>query len=237
MLPVWIARPIESDGNPWGDSVVPAYAKTEQIANSPQIGQFSAPLTTTMDMLDVFGGSSLCILDYLATSNEWQCLIPTHVIYVDEKGVVSTDDGWVCEYYSGAKCVKLNRPNKVDADKADRSRGVPTKENYFPFGTAAHSGVRNLRRMEEETDYMMDMIDSELIDQSSGWGEVPQSEEEPQWTGSEDGKVVVEKFSMNHDDRLDYSKYVSKVIDTKRYYVLASPVENHAQVLWGNRER
>ena len=170
----------------------------------------------------------------LSKGNEGQRLILTHVIYVVEKGVLSTEDAWIFEYFSGAKCVKANRPNKEDAYKADRSSGVPTKANYFPFGNAAHIGVRNLQWADKETDYMLDMHESELIGQSSGWGEVPLPDEENQRTGIEGEKVVAGKFRIKHDDLVDYSKYVSKVIDTRRYYVFISPVEDHVQALWGN---
>ena len=95
----------------------------------------------------------------------------------------------------------------------------------FPFGNAAHAGVRNLRWMDQETDYMLDMNESELSDQSSGWGEQRVSGEDPAWADSEGEKEAVGKFSTKRDEKIDYSKYVSKVIDTKRYYVFVSPTE------------
>ena len=71
----------------------PRYSLSGQGGNSPKIGEFASPLTTTLDMDDVYGGSSLCLRDYIAPGNDGWRLIPTRVIYLVKKGVHSTADG------------------------------------------------------------------------------------------------------------------------------------------------
>ena len=72
---------------------LPVYIKKERPIVSSKIGSFSAPYATKIDIDDVFGGRSLCALDYLPTANEGRCLIPTHAIYLVKRGVLSSDDG------------------------------------------------------------------------------------------------------------------------------------------------
>lgn len=86
------------------------YTKAEKPIDASEIGAFNAPLTSRLDTDDVFDGGSLCIIDYLATANERTCQIPTHIIYVVKRRAISTEEGWACEYYRKAKCVKLVMP-------------------------------------------------------------------------------------------------------------------------------
>ena len=71
----------------------PVFAQIYQKAVSKKIGEFDAPLTTLLDLDDLFGGRSNCILDYLSCCNNNDVQVPSHIIYALKKGVISTGIG------------------------------------------------------------------------------------------------------------------------------------------------
>lgn len=105
------------------------------------------------------------------------------------------------------------------------------------FGNSAHVGVGNLVRQVEGDDYMLDFHESEIIDQCSRWGEEYESGEFPDWSESDDGGKLEKTLKLKHDGRSNYSKFASKAIDTKRYYVFVSPMHNHVQIRWEKSEQ
>lgn len=58
-----------------------------------------------------------------------------------------------------------------------------------PFGNRNNTGVRNVRRQQEDTDYLLDFDEDEFSqDHESNWDEARVSEEEPEWIDSDDEK-------------------------------------------------
>ena len=197
------------------------------MIDSKKIGPFQAPLTSKLDIDDVFDGRSCCVIDYLpCISNLYECEVPTHISYLVKKGVVSTKEGWICEYRHKEKCVELKPKEKIIY-----AQGKLEPRRTHPFGHKTHKGLRNTHKQLEETDHLIDLDDEEFSDNDENLrGEEEEEEEETYWSDDEGEKTLGEIFRLKQDDRVNYSKYVTIVVDTSRYYVFVSPMQNHVQV-------
>ena len=111
--------------------------------------------------------------------------------------------------------------------------------NAYPFGHKSNNGLRNTQKQLEETDRLIDLDDDEFSDNDENlWGEEEEGEEEePYWSGDEGERTLGKIFRLKQDGRVNYSKYVTSVVDTSRYYVFVSPIQKRVQVLWKKREQ
>ena len=66
----------------------------------------------------------------------------------------------------------------------------------------------------------------------SDWDGEGVSEEEPGLYATDDDNKLDRIMRSKHGDRQDYSKYATKVIDARRYYVFVTPLRNNFQILW-----
>ena len=224
--------------NPEKILCLPLYIEESHLVKSTKIGSFLAPIKTRLDLDNVFDGRSSCLIDFFSSLRCGGHAKPTHVVYAVKKGVISSGDGWMCEYHKKVKCVALIE-NEVDetADESFKPITNKTKERR-PFGHSRNYGIRNMAVQKEEADFMLDMEESEFEERNvSDWDFQSESEEEPVRNESEDEKNLDRLFRLKHDDRNDYSTYVGKVINTRRYYLFISPTRNNVQILWKRSEK
>ena len=86
----------------------PIYAKEGYLIRSAKVGALSSPKMAALDLDDVFGGRSLCLIDYVPAINGGEFDVPTFLVLLVKKGAPSTAEGWVCEYDGRAKVSLLN---------------------------------------------------------------------------------------------------------------------------------
>ena len=176
------------------------YLLGEQRFCSSKIGEVTAPLVTRLDMDDVFGGQSLCILDYVMEADYGSFDEPLYMMGVVEKGVKATHGGWICEYDKKLKVVMLN---ENDSAKANHR---PPIEKPRP-----HSGLRL------EDDLLADLDEADFSEvPSSGWNESAKEESDSIGGDAPGAKNLRDTFLISEDDRKDMTQKLRGVIDEAR---------------------
>ena len=160
----------------------PAYSEQIQTIVSKKIGAPQAPLTSNLDMEDIFDGRSSCPLDYSPTVSDSECEIPTRIVYVVKKGATSTGIGWIREYYNKAKCVDLCETSCTGAEEfgADKiqTKQRPPRQTH-PFGHKSNQGLRNTHMQIEHKYPLLDFVDADFDgDEYLDWDEEEEADEE-----------------------------------------------------------
>ena len=64
------------------------------MIRSSKIGEFHVPLTSRIDLDDVFDGRRTCLLDFISHAGEMGTDNALYVMYVAKKGANSTSNGY-----------------------------------------------------------------------------------------------------------------------------------------------
>ena len=167
--PIWIdiVMMMDSAGKIF---YVPVYTKTEQLIRSSKIGEFYAPLTSRIDIDDVFDGSRTCLLDFISHAGEMGTDDALYVMYVAKKETNSTSDGWECEYYPKRKVVLLEEHKSTsNAEIPYRPSKCPLSQKRMRVGEFDRVFDHNQIEVDED-DSIFDMDDSDFPgDKSDTW--------------------------------------------------------------------
>ena len=140
------------------------------MIRSAEIGEFNVPLTSRIDLDDVFDGSRTCLLDFISHAGEMGTDEALYATYVAKKGINSTADGNVGTIQ---KCKVVLLKEHKGADNAE----IPNRPPKFPFSRERmrmdeFDRVFDHNQIEvEEDDIIFDMNDSDFADdKSDSWG-------------------------------------------------------------------
>ena len=203
----------------------PVYVRSWQKMANPILGEIAIPANSTLDVEDVFGGRSMCLLDELPTFGDGECADVEGVIYVAKRGVYSTPAGWICNYCLISKVAKLARePDKQD--KNVRRRLNPKTKLNLP--------------LLDTDDNLTDFEDCDLeCDAEYGWAGDEISNGDISDHGNEEGELLLsryDKFNITQDDRVEAKHALRNKIDNDKYYVCASSTTNRLCIIWRKRE-
>lgn len=186
---------------------IPVYLLGEKRFNSSKAGASTAPLVSRLDIDDVFGGKSLCVIDYIMGAHEGFLDEPLHIMFVVKKGAKSTVDGWVCEYEKKMKLVMLDDKGCAKAKYRPPSKDMPGSPKDLP----------------REDDMLTDLDEDEFSDApSSRWGESQKEDSDSDGGGAPDAKTLRNTCMMTEDDRKDRTQEMRGFIDETRYVVYTS---------------
>ena len=207
------------------------YSTKDQLIRSKKIGEFTAPLSALLDIDDVFDGRRLCLIDQLPTLIDGKCADPHSVAYLPKKGAQSTPEGWLCEYTNTCKVIVLpdNMPKPDTPGQLDDPSSARRSTFRRIFGK---DSVIDLDAQREDT--FSDYGESDFDDVPEAAWNIEEGFESDPYSGDEcqDERELINTFRVQEDDRKDISSRMAKIIDTEKYYVCASAVSNHVQVLW-----
>ena len=196
---------------------LPVYAGERQWTNSSKAGRIWAPKVTTLDMDNLFGCRSLCILDFISSAGDGKFDKPLYMIVLVQTGVKSAKTGWMCEYDPGAKVIMLN-------DVADnKARPKPKRPAPVVYGSKLDT-FSNF-----EDDDFGDRLDCE-------WGESSAPESQSDGGDSNDARNLRKYIDGVGDDREEKTREMGKSINALRYVVYASVRRNQITARWMERE-
>ena len=176
---------------------VPVFVKEWQSVNSSKLNSFMGPSITYLDIDDIFDGRSCCMLDYVARAENGECGQVNYVIYAAKARVLSTSEGWICEYSNKFKTVRLGKPVTDNTLKEKPRLAQEPRPQVHPFGHRSNTGITNKHRIIQEPDYALNVEDSDLPEAfSSDWDEGDESEVEPDVRESDEEKSLEKLFNF-----------------------------------------
>ena len=205
---------------------IPVYVHSWQKVKNATLGEISIPLNSTLDIGNVFDGSSMCLLDELSTFDDGECADVEGVIYVAKRGVYCTTAGWVCNYYPSSRVVKFASLNE-NQDKNARRRLNPVTRLNLP--------------LVDTDDNLTDFEDCDFDgDAEYSWeGDGETSDDDVSDFENQADELFLgkfDKYNITQDDRVEVKHALKNKIDNDKYYVCASSTRNRLCIIWRRRE-
>ena len=194
----------------------PAYTGREHPINSREIGMFEAPLTAQLDFDDIFDGRNLCIANEINGRIQETSREVLRTAYLVKRGVHSATDGWLCEYRTKCKVAEIMLPRVDQADIPVPVRGkggIANNDYYNAFGedSIVDDSVDRDEMYSEFNDHDFDVRNDIAWEAATEGGSGKNRNPE-----SDDGRYLLGKFRIKHDDREEVSEPMARFVDAKR---------------------
>ena len=118
----------------------PVFVEEWHTVNSNKLSRnLHIPKVTKIDIENIFGGSTLCLLGHLSEMADGRPAVPEFTIYTVKDGVYSEPSGWKCHFTTTCKTAILEKQRNEHASSSTRPN---------PFGEFTHTALSQL--VEEE---------------------------------------------------------------------------------------
>ena len=112
---------------------LPAYVREwHTVTNSKLNGNINTPKLARVDIDNIFGGRSFCLLDHIVEMDDVMTDVPECVVYIGKEGVFREPAGRMLRYKPNCKSVKLDNGSNGNKQGRGESRA---------FGQFAHNAA------------------------------------------------------------------------------------------------